>query len=140
MASATSIRHDCFIFLRKRNLHTFHYVYFSPQNDQLKEKRICCRLCPLLQKIILRYFGRPPSLSSIRQCAKTNYSIKYPLLSSHKIKYISFCILCVYCSPVFTAFKIIYWLIIYIKITHHYTYIYCRSLFDKEELVSPLKL
>ncbi len=52
--------------------------------------------------------------------------------------------LSVYCAYTVVQFsqlfKIIYWPIIYRKITHHYTYIYCRSLFDKEELVSPLKL
>ncbi len=64
MASATSFRHDCFIFLRKQNLHAFDYVYFSQQGAQRKEKRICCRLCPLLRGTL----APPPRLPSFRQC------------------------------------------------------------------------
>jgi hypothetical protein len=107
------------------NVTKFTHIYTtSPQNTQQEEKIIWCRLCPLQQKIITRYWWRSPSLSSIRQFVKTNYSIKYPLLSSHKIKFISFGVMCVYCSPVFTAFKIIYWPIIYKKITQHYIYVH----------------
>ncbi len=46
--------------LKKGNLHIFHYVYFSQQGAQMKEKRICCRLCPLQQKNYYAVLWPPP--------------------------------------------------------------------------------